>query len=107
MQDVSINNGVHSVKGGLGKCVDFWRDELCASPWLIDTIVKGYVLPFVAEHTPYCRANQHSAIVEAAFVDIAIIKELLEGGYVDRVANNRMCAVLFQLYVVVVGRNDW
>ena len=44
-----------------------------------------YVLPFVAEPTPYCRANQRSAIVEAEFVEIAI-KELLEGGYVDRVA---------------------
>ena len=89
----------------MGKCVDFWHDELCASPGLIDTSVKDYVLPFVAEPTPYCRANQHSAIVEAEFVEIAI-KELLEGGYVDRWSNNHMCAVLFQLYVVVVRRND-
>ena len=49
--------------------------------------VKDDVLPFVAEPTPYCRANQHSATVEAEFVEIAI-KELLEGGYVDRVAKH-------------------
>ena len=82
--DVPTSNGISSVKGGLGKCVDFWRDELCASPRLIHTIVKGYALPFVAKPTPYCHANQRSAIVEAEFVEIAI-KELLEGGYVDRV----------------------
>ena len=86
---MSLSNGVHTVKkwASMGKCVDFWHDELCASPGLIDTSVKDYVLPFVAEPTPYCRANQHSAIVEAKFVEIAI-KELLEGGYVDRVAKH-------------------
>ena len=83
--DVHTSNGISSVKGSLGKCVDFWREELCASPWLIDTISKGYVLPIVAEPTPYCHGNQRSAIVEAEFVEIAI-KELLEGGYVYRVA---------------------
>ena len=84
-QDVLTSNGISSVKGSLEKCVDFWRDELCASPWLIDTISKGYVLPFVAEPAPYYRGNQRSAIVEAEFVEI-VIKELLEGGYVNRVA---------------------
>ena len=50
---VPTSNGISSVKGALEKCVEFWWEELCASPWLIDTISKGYVLPFVAEPTPY------------------------------------------------------
>ena len=41
--DVPTSNGISSVKGSLEKCVDFWWEELCASPWLIDTISKGYV----------------------------------------------------------------
>ena len=41
-----------SMKGRLGKYVQFWREELCAPPWVIGTITEGYVLPLMSEPTP-------------------------------------------------------
>ena len=48
-----------SVKGRLGKCVKYWRHELCAPPWMVDTISTGYVLPLMSEPTPYKLSNQY------------------------------------------------
>mgnify|MGYP003482286724 CR=1 FL=1 len=45
------------VKGRLGICIQFWREELCANHWVIDTITKGYVLPPMLEPQPYSCPN--------------------------------------------------
>ena len=47
-----------TVKGRLFKCSPFWREELCAPPWVMDTITEGYVLPLMSEPP---RPNQISA----------------------------------------------
>lgn len=69
---------------GIEKMCGFLAYELCASPWLFDTMIKGYVLPYIAEPTLNRHANQQSAVVETDFVEIAV-GELLGGGYVRRV----------------------
>ena len=74
-----------TVKERLGKCIPFWREELCAPPWVIDTITEGYVLPLMSESPPYSRPNQHSAQLESKFVSKADI-DLVAEGYVERSA---------------------
>ena len=61
-----------SVKGKLCACIDFWCSELCASPWILDTIMNRYVLPFVSKPTKYYHNNQHSALIEEKLVDGAV-----------------------------------
>ena len=88
------------VRGKLKGGSDFWRDELCAPPWVMDTISNGYVLPLMQEPPGYYRNNQKSALMHAAFVDRAI-KDLLTGGYVEKVLEKpKVCS---PLSVVVTG----
>lgn len=63
--------------------MDFWKNELCAPPWVFDTIAKGYVLPLFSEPTPYSCPNQHSALAKVDFVNKAVSK-LLVGGYIEK-----------------------
>ena len=63
-----------AAKGSLGQCVDFWRDELVASPWVLDIVMHGYVLPLLMEPAAYARPNQQSALDEVAFVHTAVAK---------------------------------
>ena len=67
-----------------GRLHTFWREELCAPPWVLDMLRQGYVLPFTSVPTPYLRPNQHSAHAEAEFVDGAAA-ELVAEGYVKKV----------------------
>ena len=71
--------GAGSVRGRLRQCVDFWRKELCAPPWVLHTITKGYVLLLISEPTPYSRPNQHFALAELDFVYKAVSKLLVDG----------------------------
>ena len=86
----------NTVKGSLRECVKFWREELCAPPWVlhVDTVMNGYVLPLLMEPTVYTRPNQQSALDEAEFVDTAV-SELLGGGYIEKVVYTpRVCSPL-------------
>ncbi len=61
--------------------MQFWKDELSAPQFILDTIAKGYVLPLKSIPTPYCRPNQFSALQNLDFV-VQSISELLSGGYI-------------------------
>ena len=91
---------VCTVKGYLGKCVQFWREELCAPPWVIDTITEGYVLPLMSESPPYSRPNPQLAQLESEFVS----RDLLAGGYVERSSESpTLCS---PLSVVISGASE-
>ena len=62
--DLDAISGVHgefnlprvsgnTVNSSLRECVKFWREELCAPPWVLDTVMKGYVLPLLMEPKVY------------------------------------------------------
>ena len=68
----------NSVRGRLKGCLAFWKEELDAPPWILNTIENGYVLPFYNEPAPYSRPNQKSAMVERDFVN-----KLAAGGYIE------------------------
>ena len=86
-----------TVKGRLHSCIRFWREELCAPHWVLNTLEQGYVLPFTSVPAPFFHTNQHSAIVNAEFVNA----ELVAGGYVKRVEQKP--TVCSPLSVVVNG----
>ena len=41
------------IKGRLKERLSFWKDELEASPAILDVIAHGYVLPLKSEPNPY------------------------------------------------------
>ena len=57
------------IRGHMCSCLAFWERELCAPPWVVDTVKSGYVLPFYSLPTPfyslptpYTRPNQCTAL---------------------------------------------
>ena len=52
------------IRGHMCSCLAFWERELCAPPWVLDTVKSGYVLPFYSLPTPYTRPNQCTALIQ-------------------------------------------
>ena len=83
----------------LGKCIQFWREELCAPPWVI---TEGYVLPLMSEPPPYSCPNQQSVQLESEFVGRAMV-HLLAGGYEERSSETPTVSTLLSVLHVVSG----
>lgn len=66
------------VKGRTQKHIDYWKN-IGANQFVIDTISNGYVIPFLVPPTNMYMKNNHSAILNATFVDEAI-SDLVESG---------------------------
>ena len=49
-----------SVRGRLGKCIDFWR-SLEVSQFILNVIIQGYKISFFHLPTPFSKANNASA----------------------------------------------
>ena len=72
----NANNRGDNVKGRLKGALNFWRNTLNASDFVLSTNECGYRLPF-ADYPPHCfLPNNLSAVKHRAFVSWAI-KELL------------------------------
>ncbi len=56
------------VKGRLSKSLQFWKEELGAPDFVVDTIETGYVLPLKSIPAPFSRRNQTSAMHNTGFV---------------------------------------
>ena len=88
------------VKGRLRESLTFWREELKASKFLLETIESGYVLPLKSMPPPFIQQNQASVMLHAEFVQQSIV-ELLANRCVKRVpAAPHVCS---PLSVVVSG----
>ena len=74
------------VKGRLKRSVSFWREELKASEFILDTIEHGYILPLKSEPSPFVGKNQLSTVANRAFVEKSI-KELLVAQCVRQVTS--------------------
>ena len=83
-----------SVKGRLAKHISFWRDTLQASPFILDTIQSGYVMPLQEEPTRFSRPNQASALRNADFVSQAIDELLLDGRVREVQVQPHVCSPL-------------
>jgi len=51
---------------------DFWKTELAASDWVMETLTNGYVIPFESFPPIYEEPNNASAVQDPAFVNKAI-----------------------------------
>ena len=80
MQECEVHE--NSVRGRLKGCLDFWKEELDATPWTLNVHLHLYVLPFYNEPAPYSCPNQKSGLVERDFVNGAVA-DLLAGGYIE------------------------
>ena len=72
------------INGRLKKSLSFWKDELEASPAILDVIAHGFVLPLKLEPNPYMGKNQASALANKEFVQ-ECIDELLVAGCIQQV----------------------
>ena len=72
------------VKGGLKRCISFWRDNIKASDTILSIIEHGYVLPLMSEPSPHVQINHRSAVIHSAFVHESIAELLATGCVTDR-----------------------
>ena len=84
-ETAEVVTATYSVKGRLQRDLSFWREELQASPFILQTIESGYVLLLKSEPTPFSRKNQNSALQNYKFVKESIA-DLLATGCVEVVA---------------------
>ena len=66
--------------------IDYWENELKASPFVLNIIKNGYTLPFENGEfpPPFFAKNNASALKHKAFVEKSI-KELLENKCIKEV----------------------
>ena len=61
-----------SVQGRLRECSNFWEQDLEASQFVLDIIISGYKLPFIAYLQPMFPKNHRSTVKHAKFVEESI-----------------------------------
>ena len=79
------------VKGSLKNHIEFWKSTVKASTFVVDTLEKGYVIPFMSEPPSMLYRNNKSALSHSSFVE-STISELLSSGCIVNVP--------FQPYIV-------
>ena len=70
------------MKGRLRTHVTFWK-SIGASEFLVDTISRGYIIPFLTTPPKACFKNNRSALAHPVFVNRAITKLITAGSIVE------------------------
>ena len=79
-----------SVVGRLNKKFLFWKNELQASEFILNTIKNGYTIPFVYNPSPFFAKNNNSSLKHTWFVEEAI-QSLLEKGCISETEQMPTC----------------
>ena len=75
--EFNFKSASSAVKGRLSASIDFWKSTLCAPEFVLDTLRRGYRIPF-AEYPSSCfLANNRSAFQHPDFVTQAISVDIL------------------------------
>ena len=82
--ELSFKNISCCVKGHLIFSIDFWETTINAPEYVLDTIRRGYRLPFAKYPTQCFLANNRSAFRHSEFVAQAIFELLANGRVVER-----------------------
>ena len=82
------------VRGRLKACVDFRATELLASPFVVDTVKNGYLLPLASILPMYKGDNHASAVENSVFVEKALTELLADGGVVPESFRPHVCSPL-------------
>ena len=80
----------HGVKGRLAKHITFW-EQIGANNFVLETLKKGYVIPFFENPVKMFKKNNRSAMKNAEFVDQAVNEFIFCGCAIE---------VPFQPYIV-------
>ena len=65
----------HGVKERLAKNIKFWG-KIGANNFVLETLKKGYVIPFLVNPVKIFKKNNRSAMTNAKFVDQRLILDL-------------------------------
>ena len=79
-----------SAVGKLRDNIDFGKDVLRPGDFILDTIERGYQIPFVSEPTPCFLRNNASSRAQGDFVR-SEIEDLLAKGYVQETSSPTYC----------------
>ena len=79
-----------SAVGKLRDNIKFWKDVLRPGDFILDTIERGYQIPFVSEPTPCFLRNNASSRAQGDFVR-SEIEDLLAKGYVQETSSPAYC----------------
>jgi hypothetical protein len=80
----------HGVNGRLAKHIKFW-EQIGANNFVLETLKKGYVIPFLENPVKMFKKNNRSAMKNAEFVDQAVNELFFSGCAIE---------VPFQPYIV-------
>jgi hypothetical protein len=80
----------HGVKGRLAKNIKFWG-KIGANNFVLETLRKGYVIPFLENPVKMFKKNNRSAMKNAEFVDQTVNELIVSGCAIE---------VPFQPYIV-------
>ena len=78
------------VKGSLKQNLSFRKESIKPSPFVLNVLEHGYVLPLTSIPPPFIAKNNQSALKYPVFVDEAI-KELLKYGYIEELSEPAYC----------------
>ena len=78
------------VKGSLNRNLIFRKESIKPSPFVLNVLEHGYVLPLTSIPPPFIAKNNQSALKYPVFVDEAI-KELLKYGYIEELSEPAYC----------------
>ncbi len=73
-----------------GKVFKFWKDELKAANWVLDTLIEGYKIPFLSRPGVYTERNNLSAREQPDIVRIQM-KEMIQKKVVKVVRDQPTC----------------
>jgi len=57
------------VAGKISTCSEFWRNQLDASPFVLNIVDNGYYLPLKSEPPPFQARNNASSLRHRDFVE--------------------------------------
>lgn len=94
------HNKNQSVKGRLRSHVEFWRNILKASDYVIDVVQNGYIIPFYETPVSYLLKNNKSALEHCDFV-LGAITDLVHSGCVFKLEVHFIPYIVYPLSVSV------
>ena len=82
--EIKSGDQIIKVKGNLKNNVSFWKNNLQANDFIINTIEYGYRIPFITEPCSIHLSNNRSDLQHASFVEKSIM-ELLTTNCINEV----------------------
>ena len=86
----AVEQGETLIAGRINKNYEIWKEELEASPFVLNIVKNGYTLPFTCNPPPCSLKNNRSSQRNRSFVESSIF-ELLKNKCIEEVNEPPFC----------------